>query len=167
MLIVYLSSMDIAAILHEIDAEIEKLQKVRAIVSELSAPVRIQKKRTKRAGSATGPPVSVVRKRARQRVYTTTGIQPDVIGQPATGVVAPQPRLVILPPRKVRTHRANLKAILPVTRALGGTLPGRPIFVPKASLISAPVPLAAFDPEAMEAAVRRSLLDGRQAIAFA
>jgi len=128
--------MDIAAILREIDAEIEKLRLIRTIVEELlpSAPqTRIRKKRR--------APV--------QRILVT----PEPIVQ--------QPTLMILPPKVKREYRPRYRPVEQEARALASVIPNGPVFVPKSG-VTVPRELinekTGSDPGALEVAMRKNFL---------
>jgi hypothetical protein len=130
--------MDIAAILREIDAEIEKLRLIRTIVEELlpSAPqTRIKKKRQ--------APV--------QRIVVTPEPKP----------IVQQPTLIVLPPKAKREYRPRYKAVGQEPRALASVIPKGPVFVPRAEATVLPEAVSQkidFGSEALEAAVRKNFL---------
>lgn len=125
--------MDMAAILQEIDAEIEKLERVREIIAGLYRPVRRRKKRPKRT-----PPVPAATARA-------------------------EPKLVVVPPRTKREYRTRVKATTQIAGALAAPVSYSPVFVPRAISLDLPVrepKLNELDPTALEAAMRQNLLSG-------
>jgi hypothetical protein len=127
----YSQAMDIAVILREIDAEIEKLESIRNIVAELASPIRKQTSSPKRVAKA------------------------------APEVIVPEPTLIVLPPKQKREYRRQWKPAPEEPRALASKVPDRPVFVPKTE---APVrsvfktESTAFNPEALEAALRQNFL---------
>ena len=158
--------MNIAAILRQIDAEIEKLHTIREILSELSSPHNLNRSASSVVDSKLR--TSALRRRPLPPRVNTPAVSPESAKVAENQIVEGGPKLVVLPPKATRTRRYRLTPIQPVTRALSGAFPDKPVFVPKAQPApSAPVPTPAFDPEALEAAMRRSLLDGHQATAFA
>jgi len=126
--------MDLASILHQIDAEITKLQQIREIVQGLAHQ---------------GRRVSFRRPRHPK---------PIAIVPPASILV---PELVILPPKQKREYAPRLKPIPTVSRALGPAPSERPVFVPRASVTSRvePGPAPAASPS-LEAVVRQNLFGG-------
>lgn len=134
--------MDITAILRQIDAELDRLESIRGIVSSLGE------------GSSQGN-----RRRRTQRPAPAE--LPSLAVEPET---APEPRLVIVPAKIKREYgpRPRRKAIVPT--ALTAPASERPLFVPKPRASDAPVakpePMPIPDTEAMEAALRRNLLGG-------
>ena len=125
--------MDIATILHEIDAEIEKLERAREIIAGLYRPVRRTEKKSKKA-------------------QTVTATIPRA-----------EPTLVVLPPRTKREYRTRVKVTPQTTRALAAPVSLDPVFVPRAISLDLPDPdpgVNEFDPQAMEAAMRQNLLSG-------
>src|SRR5579864_2512203 len=126
--------MDLASILHQIDAEITKLQRIREIVQALagrSPHLSSQVPRRFRRAAAVPPPSM------------------------------PAPELVILPPKQKREYSPRVKPIQTVSRALGPAPSERPVFVSRASLTAQveqdrePVVV-----HSLEAVVRQNLLGG-------
>lgn len=95
--------MNIKAILREIDAEIEKLQRIRLIFKGLLEPKPRQIARTRRAR----------------------------VKRPSVVEIKPEPHLIVLPPKQKReyTHRIKPNVIEP--KALAAPVSNRPVFVPK------------------------------------
>lgn len=125
--------MDIAAILHAIDAEIEKLERVREIIAGLYRPVRRMQKKPKRA-------------------QTVPAMIPHA-----------EPTLVIVPPRTKREYRTRVTATSQTARALAAPVSLDPVFVPRAVSLDSPARdprIDEFDPQAMETAIRQNLLSG-------
>jgi hypothetical protein len=130
--------MDIAAILHEIDAEIEKLERIRTIVEGLLPTVPAKKIKAKR------------KKPVRDK---------EVVAEP--NQIVPPPTLVVLPPRSKREYRPRQIAIVQQPRPLASAIPQRPVFVPRAVILDrteVATEHAGFAPEALEAALRKSFL---------
>ena len=128
----YAYRMDIKGILREIDAEIGKLIQVRSILEGLLEP------KPKKAAS-----------QRRRRMKSLRHIE-----------VAPEPRVIVLPPKQRReyTRRAEPRIVEP--RALATPLSSAPIFVPKAAVPATHNERTAGDDSALEAAMRRKLLGG-------
>ena len=125
--------MDIAAIVHEIDAEIEKLKLIREIIAGLYRPVRHTEQKSKRTQTV-----------------------------PAT-ISHAEPTLVVLPLRTKREYRTRVKATPQTTRALAAPVLQSPVFVPRAVSLESPdrdSRVSGFNPLAMEAAIRQTLLGG-------
>ena len=125
--------MDIAAILHEIDAEIEKLERAREVIARLYRPVRHREKKPKRA-------------------QTITATTPRA-----------EPALIVLPPSAKREYRTRAKLTPQTARALAAPVSLDPVFVPRAILLDLPDPdprVNEFDPQAIEAAMKQNLLSG-------
>ena len=130
--------MDIAAILRQIDAEIEKLKRIRTVIEELLPPAPRKKIEARR------------RKPVRQS---------EVVPEPRT-IVTPT-RLIVVPPTVKREYRPRYKLIALEPRALASVIPNKPVFVPKADVIAPPnlvINGRGVDPEALEAALRKNLL---------
>lgn len=125
--------MDIEGILREIDAEIDKLQRVRSIVEGISGATA-----TNAAKKSAKP--------RRPRVARVAQAEPR-----------PEPRLIVLPPKQKREyHRA--KSALSEPKALAAPVSNRPVFVPKPVAL-APQPIAITrDESTLEAAMRQKLL---------
>jgi hypothetical protein len=129
--------MDIAAILREIDAEIEKLERIRTIVEELLSPAPRKNIRTKRR-------VPVEHK--------------EVITEPKLIVLPPT---LVLPPKLKREYRTRYKAFVQEPRALTSVIPKNPVFVPKAEVVARPelvISTTEFNAEALEAALRKNFV---------
>jgi hypothetical protein len=129
----YAVEMDIAAILHEIDTDIERLQLARSIVMGLTAPTPRKLRPAKR---------------------------PQPIRQPAT---APSPTLTVLPPKTKREYRRRSRPHIDEPRALASAVTSKPVFVPRAALETHPKPMTATplpSADALEAALRHNLLGG-------
>lgn len=129
--------MDYSAIIREIDGEIEKLLRARQIIADLAVPVRGGK-----------PPSRRVSVEARTHPAPTA---------------PPQPRVVIVPPRRPREYRRRVQQPPPVPIALGPAPTDRPVVVnpPRpetvmAKLREVPIPVNTD----LETAIRRNLLGG-------
>jgi hypothetical protein len=131
--------MNIATIVSEIDAEIEKLRTVRDIIQGLSLPVhRLPAKRKKRmsrkpAGAGLSmPPIKVL------------------------------PRIVVVPPKQKREYRPRTRLAPEISNALARAPSTRPVFVPRAAVPNAKPVIATprLSEAALEAAVRQNLLGG-------
>lgn len=129
--------MDIEAILREIDAEIEKLNAVRAVIATLEKP------------------------------YTPKRIRhskPNRREAPVPLVTVPSlPAITVLPPKRKREYHRSYKPLPQEPRALSSGVPDKPVFVPLAKITQRNIPTSKavdFDPERMEAALRHSLLGG-------
>ena len=126
--------MDLASILHQMDTEIAKLQRIREIVQGLAGRSRHLSpqtpRRSRRAAAVPTPPTRA-------------------------------PELVILPPKQKREYSPRVKPIQTVSRALGPAPSERPVFVPRASLATRveqdrePTVI-----HSLEAVVRQNLLGG-------
>ena len=126
-------ALNIAAILHEIDAEIEKLKQAREIIAGLYRPVRRTEQKSKKA-------------------QTVTATIPRA-----------EPALVVLPPRAKREYRTRAKPTPQTARALAAPVSLDPVFVPRATSLDLPAPdprVNEFDPQAIEAAMKQNLLSG-------
>ena len=126
--------MDLASILHQIDAELTKLQRIREIVQGL-------------AGSGQQSSLQ------KPRNSMPTAVPPSL----STSA----PELVILPPKERREYRSRLKPLPTVVRALGPAPSDRPVFVPRASVpFRAEQDRGLPELHLLEAAVRQNLLGG-------
>lgn len=131
--------MDFAPIVRQIDAEIARLKRIREIVEGLR-----------------GPALPAVRAHIAEPV-------------PAEVVPAPVPQLIVLPPRQKREYHRRVRPAVQEPKALSSAPFGGPVFVPKVIAVPKPAPKPAFEKnapaaisavEALEAAVRRNLLNG-------
>src|SRR5580658_7898236 len=124
--------MDLASILHQIDAEIGKLQHIRKIVQGLAGShVRVRRPRRSKSVAAVIPPS------------------------------VPAPELVILPPKQKREYRPRFRPATTTTRALGPAPSERPVFVPRASVATrGEQERAPTEAKSLEALVRQNLLGG-------
>jgi len=137
--------MDIAAIVHELDREIAKLQRVRAVIQSLEAPVGRK----------------ATRARARSKTPVAITAPPVVVGA--------EPKRLLLPPKKKREYKPRVRQLAEETTALAGNIPTQPVFVPR-SILAKPVERQAqtveTSPDALETAIRQKLL-GVPAAGFA
>ena len=119
-------------IVGEIDAEIEKLQGIRAILKKLLSPQ---------------PRMTVKRQSARVKRLPPIAAQPE-------------PRLIVLPPRQRRAYTRRAKPIIIEPKALAAPASNRPVFVPKAAVRESQPAKVAGDGSGLEAVMRRRLLGG-------
>ena len=124
--------MNIELIVGEIDTEIEKLQRIRAILELFLKP---QSRRTERPRLA--------------RVRRSPQIE-----------IRPEPMLVVLPPKQRREYTRKVKQVVIEPRALAAPMSNLPVFVPKAALRQSQPAKAAHDGGDLEALMRRRLLGG-------
>ena len=124
--------MNIELIVGEINAEIEKLKRIRAILEQLLTP-RPQKIAKPR--------------RARMRRLPQVKLQPE-------------PRLVILPPKKRREYTRRVKQAALEPKALAAPMSNRPVFVPKAAVRESQPAQAVHYGRGLETLMRRKLLGG-------
>jgi hypothetical protein len=124
--------MDLVPILREIDAEIDRLKRIRKIVHGLSGTIRLPRARKPRQSKATAETPSI-----------------------------PTPPLIILPPKQKREYRRRLKPVAETPGALGPAPSDRPVFVPRAATTVRTKPNAGeISDNVLEATVRRNLLGG-------
>jgi hypothetical protein len=123
---------NIELIVGEIDAEIEKLKRIRAILEQLLTPKARKTAKPRRASVRPLPQLEL----------------------------RPEPRLVILPPKRPReyTHRAKQAVVEP--KALAAPISNRPVFVPKAAVPDSQPAQTVHDASGLEALMRRKLLGG-------
>lgn len=129
--------MDIAVVLRELDFEIEKLERIRAIVQSLEGPAR--------------------RRATRPRTGSKT---PAVIEIPAV-TVSTEPKLIVVPPKKKREYQPRVRPLLEETRALAANIPAKPVFVPRSTLakpVERQTQAVQVSPDALEATIRQKLL---------
>lgn len=122
----------IELIVGQIDAEIEKLQRIRAILEDLltSKSPRIAKRRS-------------------ARVRPLPGIE-----------IKPEPRLVVLPPKARSEYTRRVKEAVIEPKALAAPLSNFSVFVPKAAVPESQRAKAADAGSNLEAVMRRRLLGG-------
>lgn len=125
----YPTSMDIPAIVRELDAEIDRLKRIRQIVQGL-------------LGGAPLPAVKQLRK------------PKAVVKRPS----AATPQLIVLPPKQKREYRPRLKPIVVAPRALAPAPSDKPVFVPSASPVVLIPNVKDIDVEVLETNVRKNLL---------
>ena len=124
--------MDIEGILREIDAELDKLQRIRSIVVSLSRAAAIK-------------PTKVRRTRVLGFIQTDP---------------TPEPRLIVLPPKRKREYTRRVKPAIKESKALAPPINYRPVFVPKSMKAQPPITEPDRDESALEAAMRQKLLGG-------
>jgi hypothetical protein len=124
---------NIELIVCEIDAEIEKLQRIRGILKNLLAP----------------------------KSQTVAKWRPARVKRLPVIDVQPVPRLVVLPPRQRREYTRRVKPVVIEANALVRPVSSRPVFVPKAAVAgSQPAKTAVHRSAGLEAVMRRKLLGG-------
>lgn len=128
----YSRRVNIELIVGEIDAEIEKLQRIRAILEELL--------RSKSRRVAKPLPVRVRR-------------LPQI-------EIQLEPRLVVLPPKQQREYTRRVKQVVIVPKALAAPMSNHPVFVPKAAAPESQPAKGAGAESDLEAVMRRRLLGG-------
>jgi hypothetical protein len=144
----YSGCMDYGSILHEIDAELDRLMKIRAILSGLLQPAPA----TQDTEVATAAP-AVRRKKSKPQ---------QAPAEERTQVVVPEPQVVVLPPKQKREYRRRSRTHVPEPRALAAPRSDRPVVVQKSAspvVVRAVVPPAASSEE-IEAVMRQKLLGG-------
>ncbi|SNT29863.1 hypothetical protein SAMN05421770_10732 [Granulicella rosea] len=125
--------MNTELILRGIDAEIDKLLRVRAILLEVAEPAPIKPVSVKRAYAKRAPVVDA----------------------------EPEPRVTILPPRQKREYTRRPKPAATAPNALSASVSDKPVFVPKTAPLAIPAQAAPPpDDSALEAAMRQHLLGG-------
>ena len=124
--------MNIKLIVGEIDAEIAKLERIRAVLRELLAPK-----------------TQTTAKRQPARVKRVRPISPQ-----------PEPRLTVLPPKQQREYTRRVKPVVIEPKALAAPASNRPVFVPKAALQETQPAKMTEDRSELEAVMRRKLLGG-------
>lgn len=105
--------MNIEVILRELDAEIEKLERVRDMFLNLSSytlPAEKPKKKLDKKRTAPAPEVPVVS----------------------------DPQLVVLPPKVKREYQPRTRHTAQEPRALAAPVSDRPVFVPRVAVVPAP-----------------------------
>jgi hypothetical protein len=123
---------NIELIVGEIDAEIEKLLEIRAVLEKLLVP----KSRTDAKLRPTRP-----------KLVTQTPVRPE-------------PQLVILPPKRHRQHTRRVLPVVILPKALAAPASHLPVFVPKAAIQETRPVTAAGHSNGLEAVMRRKLLGG-------
>jgi hypothetical protein len=125
--------MNVTAIVCEIDAEIEKLQKLRKVLAGLW---------------------NVCPKETTNRERKKRAPRP---------VISPEPTLTVLPPRVKREYRPRIKPFPREQKALAPPISDKPVFVPRSATPTLPDPRSRSNDsnvESIETAVRRNLLGG-------
>jgi len=131
--IVYPRSMDVAAILRELDAEIEKLERARKIIQSLAYPPRNRRRKPRHAS-----------------------VLPAIVANP-------EPQIVVLPPKMRREYRPRVKPMERTAVALAPARFDKAVFVPRVVVsppIATTPKTAEFNADVFEAAVRQNLLRG-------
>jgi len=130
--------MDIGIIVAEIDAEIEKLRRIRHIIQGLSVPVR-----------------------RLRREHKQVSVQPAQIGS-SNSPVEIVPKIEILPPKKIREYRPRVRRALEMPKALAAAPSSRPVFVPRSAvpISKAAIAVPTLTATALELAVRQKLMGG-------
>jgi hypothetical protein len=141
----YAVGMDFQHTLQEIDAEIAKLQLIRDIVQRLERPSSSPRTKRKKTSDvvATAPPLQAL----------------PVILIPAPK--APEPQVMVLPPKIRREYHARTKAAPVDQRALAPARSDRPVFVSRANMLAANPPVVRVEQhsqQTLEALVRSNLL---------
>lgn len=152
--------MNIAAILREVGAEIEKLQIIRLVLSQLS-PIRKPIAGTSKPSRRTRSSPSPVPQRRNLPRNEPAALSPTRASEIHVNTVAtPVPALIVLAPKKKRDKRPR-STPQTVPKALSSTFPTRPVFVAKALPVSSERRTPdTFDPVALETGLRRSLFLG-------
>jgi hypothetical protein len=130
--------MNIAAILREIDSEIDRLERARAILSEVAAPAPLKQ---------------------RRQLDKLVVDRPLVVPQAA---IAP-PKLIVVPPKTKRGYRRTHKPLPTVPRPLSSAIPLTPVFVSRTAVPIESGRLTALmesDTETLESTMRKNLLGG-------
>jgi hypothetical protein len=123
---------NIELIVGEIDAEIKKLQRIRAILKKLLSP----------------------------QPRTVAKPQPARVKRLPRIAVPPEPRLIVLPPKRRREYTRVAKPIVIAPKALAAPASNRPVFVPKAAVWESQPAKVAGHGSGLEAVMRRKLLGG-------
>lgn len=141
--------MDFMAIVHQIDEEIDRLERVRKIVASLS--------RSRRIVGISEPQLAKKKRGSRETPVQQLHVQEPVIAEEPKE----EPKLIVLPPRAKREYSPRTRMRQQATSALTSTVPNRPVFVPKATVVIRPEPVAKneeMDLASLEAAFRQKLL---------
>lgn len=138
--------MNIAAIVSEIDAEIEKLHRIRDIVRRILGPtdqLRLRRKQTSGQARKAGSP------------------KPSSDALPRLDM-APSPQTIVLPLGKRREYRLRRKSISTLPKALARAPSTQPVFVPRSALANAKPAFSAksLSGTGLEAAIRHNLIGG-------
>lgn len=138
--------MNIAAIVSEIDAEIDKLRRIRDIVQSIRV---------------LAPPKGSKRKRRRSQPSRTdvSKLQAELLSD-IDEVKMTQPQLIVLPARRKREYRLKSRPTREMPRALARAPSTQPVFVPRSAVPNAKSIVIAtrHSDDALEAAVRKSLM---------
>ena len=128
----YPIEVNIELIIGEIDAEIEKLVRIRAILEKLLVP----------------------------KSRTNAKPRPVRLKQVPQIVVQAEPRLVVLPPQQRREYTRRVQRALIEPKALAAPASNLPVFVPKAAIREVQPAKVAGHVTGLEAVMRRKLLGG-------
>lgn len=130
--------MNIAAIVSEIDAEIEKLHRIRDIIYGLSVPVH--RSRPKHNRISTEP-----------REVALSGLQMEVL-----------PKIEVVPPKEKREYRPRTRTVAEMPKALARAPSTQPVFVPRSDIPNAKpvITMPRLNEDALEAIVRQNLMGG-------
>ena len=130
--------MNIAAIVTEIDAEIEKLHRIRAILQGLSAPLH---------------PLRPARKHRSS--------EPAEVRLPSPQIEV-LPKIEVLPPKTKREYRPRTRPAPELPKALAPAPSTQPVFVPRAAVpnTKALFMMPRLSGGALEAVVRKNLTRG-------
>ena len=132
--------MDFTPYLHEIESELMQLKAIRRMFSELREPVVLME-------NVAAPKKTVV---VVEPVLEVMTVRPEV---------AADPILKVVPPKQRREYHPRARGAVE-QKAIGGTIPDRPVFV-RPVTVTAPADTQApaeTDVVALEAAIRRKLL---------
>jgi hypothetical protein len=140
----YSGRMNIAAILSEIDAEIEALRNIRSIIQGLSAPVH---------------PLRRKRKRTSSQPQESDQVELRVERLPRVEML---PQIKVVPPKQRREYRPRTKPVLEMPRALARGPSTQPVFVRRTAVSETEPVFTAqgLSETALEAVVRQNLMGG-------
>lgn len=128
---IYSEAMDLLSICDEIDAELDRLARIRKIVAELATPTR---------------------RRRRRPIAQVLAVRP---------ISVPTPVSTVLPSKLKREYRRKAKPIVPQPTALAAPISDKPVFVPRAPFVAArseEVKATELDLVTLEAAFRQNLM---------
>lgn len=138
--------MDFTPILFQIDTELERLERLRSVVSGIS-------------GKNPRVTLSAPRRKPKKKPQNQMLLALESI------VTVVEPRVVILPPKPKREYTPRAKAHVEAPNALAGAVSNRPVFVPKAVVALRSEPVAAqpkeVDLATLEAEIRKNFLGKR------
>lgn len=141
----YSYAMNIAAIVAEIDSEIEKLRTIRHIIQGLSAPAHSVRRKPKRSTSSQLPEINHVEPQIEVLV------QNEVL-----------PQIKVVPPRQKREYRPRTRPSPQIPKALARAPLTGPVFVPRSAVPNTKLILTTprLSHDALEAVVRQNLMGG-------